>query len=503
MMKDRRSEKPRMLSKRDVFCERVIEFGLLGLIIFSPLPAASTGEWSILTIQLIVLIMFVSFIIMKKKPQDNELLSRSLKWPSYMFIGVFTFIVLQIIPLPKLLVKIFSPNTFSFHELNSVGFLNRKFMSISLIPSHTFREGLEVLSYFLVAFLIVKTVTKKQQIIRIFSALVALGTFQAFYGLFELYNRSPNILFYKKIYHLDSVTGTFVNRNHLSGYLEMIIPLAIGLIISRISFFSFAGLKWREKLLRLSQKGLSINLVLVGSIIIMSLAILFSKSRSGMFILFFTFVLFFGLTKLYFGSYEHHKKGIRNFLNISFLLVIIISLYIGIDATVERFAIDDILVEGRPIFWGNTLRIFSKYPLFGAGLGTFPSIYPDLMIDNKLIRIYHAHNDYLEYLSEMGIVGFILLVGGIFLLIMNAFRLWKRRRHPEVKGLAIGGFVSVFCILFHSITDFNLHIPANMLLFSVVLSLTLVITNYKRRNNLKKPSQQSPEEEDIQLRSKK
>jgi hypothetical protein len=138
-------------------------------------------------------------------------------------------------------------------------------MSLSLIPSHTLREGLELLSYFLLGFLIVKTITRRQQIMRIFYVLVSMGIFEAIYGMFELYNKNPRILFYKKIYGLDTVTGTFVNRNHLSGYLEMIIPLAIGLIIARIDLFSLAGLKWREKFLRFSEKGLSTNMMITGT----------------------------------------------------------------------------------------------------------------------------------------------------------------------------------------------------------------------------------------------
>ena len=71
--------------------------------------------------------------------------------------------------------------------------------------------------------------------------LVAMGVFEALYGLFELYPKSPRLLFYRKAYSLESATGTFVNRNHFSGYLEMIIPLALRLIISRIDLFAEPG----------------------------------------------------------------------------------------------------------------------------------------------------------------------------------------------------------------------------------------------------------------------
>jgi O-antigen ligase len=460
-------------------CRRVIEYGLLALMIFSPLPAASVYEWSILVIQLTVLLMMGAYLVMREKPQTNDLLSSSLKWPKYLFLGFFVFVLVQIIPFPKVLIKLLSSKAYSFQNFFSTDFSNRKFLSLSLIPSHTLQQGLELVSYFLLGFLIIKTITKRDQIIRFYSVLLVMGIFEAFYGLFELYNKNPRILFYKKIYHLDSVTGTFVNKSHFSGYLEMIIPLAIGLLLARINLFYMPGLKWREKLLRLSEKGLSTNLLISLAVIIMGIAIIFSKSRSGIFILIFSFLLFFVLIAPYFSGPFYQRKGIKNFLRVLFLVIIFISLYIGIGTTIRKFAPEKLLQEQRPTFWANTLSIISDFPVFGSGLGTFSSLYPDLYGEEGPVRLSHAHNDYLEYLSEIGIVGTIFLLGGIFFIIIKSFLVWRTRRHPEVKGLALGGIIAVMCILIHSITDFNLHIPANTLLFSGVLSLTLVTSFYK------------------------
>jgi O-antigen ligase len=183
---------------------------------------------------------------------------------------------------------------------------------------------------------------------------------------------------------------------------------------------------------------------------------------------------------MYFRGSMHQKKWIKNFLRVVFLIIIFISLYIGIGANLERFALDKLLQEERPTFWSNTIDIISEFPLFGTGLGTFPSIYPDYEANRIPMRLFHAHNDYLEYLSELGVVGLILLLGGILFMVINSFLIWRVRRYPEVKGLALGGIVAIICILIHSITDFNLQIPANMMLFSVVLSLTIVTAFYKR-----------------------
>jgi O-antigen ligase len=471
-----------VISKKDKLCRRIVDWGIVGLIVFSPLPAASVYEWSIFIIQITVLTMMIAYLLLNTKPPANKLLLSSLKWPKYLFIGFFIFILLQIIPLPKLLVKVLSPNSYSFREMFSMGLSDSKFISLSVVPAHTLQQGLEIFTYFLLGFLIIKTVVSQLQIRRIFYALIGMGIFQAFYGLFELYNKNPRILFYKKAYNLDSVCGTFVNRNHLSGYLEMIIPLAIGLIIARIDLFSFAGMKIKEKILQLAEKGLAVNLLLSFSILGMSLAVIFSKSRSGVFVLVFTFILMFEFTVFYFGKQGQQKKWVTKFLKIMFITIIIISLYIGIGATLERFALNKVLKADRVPVWNFTLKIISDFPLVGSGLGTYASVF--LAYDNRgRLSIYsHAHNDYLEYLSDLGIIGLLLLLGAVLFIIIKAFSVWRTRGHPEVKGLALGGIVAVINILIHSITDFNLQIPANMLLFTVILSLTIVVVFYKKRS---------------------
>ena len=467
-------------SRKDKICANIIDYGILGLLILSPLPAASVNEWSVLAIQLVVFVMAAAYILMGEKPRSNEYLSRASRWSRYFFLGFFVFLLIQILPLPKFLVQIFSPSAYNFQEHYSADPGSLKFISLSIIPAYTFQKAGELLAYFLLAFIIFKSVTKRYQIFRILKVLIAMGVFEAFYGLFELYSKSPRILFYKKVYGIDSVSGTFVNRNHFSGYLEMIIPLAVGLIIARIDFFSFTGLPWREKILRFSESGLAKNLLVFCGTVLMGIAIVFSKSRSGVFILFFTFILFIGLTTLFFDIYSFRKKWVKNYLKVAILLIIFISLYSGIDAMLQRFSLDKLLQDGRPRFWAWTMRTFSDYPLFGTGLGTFGALYPVIEGETGPLGLFHAHNDYLEYLSELGLIGFGLLFGLIFYLATASFLTWSVRRHPEVKGLALGGIVSLISMFIHSFTDFNLHIPANMVLFSVVLSLTMVIAYYKR-----------------------
>ncbi len=471
------------LSKNDRVKRQIIELGILGLILFSPLPAASVNEWSILVIQIAVLVLFCVYLTMSRNFTSNPELEENNRLPFLLFVGMFVFVVFQLLPLPKFLVKFLSPQAYAYKAQLLSGFQETDFASLSLIPAHTFRQGLELVTYFLLGFLIIKVVTEKKQFFRIYAVLVGMGIFEAVYGLFELYSKNPRILFYKKVYGLDSASGTFVNRNHFSGYLEMILPLAFGLIIARLEFFDWSGLRWKDRLLKLSEKNLAVNLLISLGILAISLGIIFSKSRSGMFLLIFSFFLLFGGAWISFRKKNKQMTWTRIFLVVMFIFLALVAIGIGIDSSLERFALDRLLYENRPTYWSNSLTFFTEYPVFGTGLGTFPMIYPDWEIGRDMMRLYHAHNDYLEYLVELGAIGFILLISGIFLLLGRTMRAWLRRGHPEVKALVLGGLISIFCMLFHSITDFNLHIPANMLLFSVVVSLTAAVAFYKRESS--------------------
>jgi O-antigen ligase len=454
---------------------------LLALLLWSPLPAASVGEWSIFVVELAVATMAAAYILLDEKPALNRHLPPVLKRLRFFVAGFFVFIVFQILPLPAAIVRLISPGSYEFQRLYSPGFVRPKFMSLSIVPSAALREGLFLAACFLLGFLVLKTVTRGRQIRTIIFVLIGSGAFQALYGLFELTRTNPRLLFYKKMFSPDSVTGTFVNRSHLSGYLEMIVPLAVGLAIARMNLLTFGVKGFREKLLLWTSKGVLENVLIMAGIVVMSLGIVLSNSRSGLAVLIFTFFLFLGLSVLTFSRTGYRQLWVRKFVRTAFFIVTVLAVYIGVGSTIKRFALDDLLHEDRPLYWANTVDIVRDFPLFGTGLGTFASSYNAYETrGGSEMRLVHAHNDYLEYVSEMGVLGALILFGGILFLAVQAFLTWRSRRNTEARGLALGGIVSLAGIGLHTFTDFNLHIPANMVLFTVVLSLTLVMAYYRK-----------------------
>jgi O-antigen ligase len=461
--------------------KRAVEYGLLALLLWSPLPAASVEEWSIFVVELAAALMAAAYVLLDTKPPLNPHLPPVLKKMKPVTAAFFGFLALQVLPLPAGLVRILSPGSYGFRKLYAPEFARMKFMTLSIAPAATLGAGLFLAALFILGFLVLRTISRGRQIRTLLAVLVGSGVFQGLYGLFELTRDDPRILFYKKMFSPDSVTGTFVNRNHFSGYLEMIVPLALGLAIARMNMMSFGIKTLREKLVLWTSKGILVNVLILGGAVVMSLAVVLSNSRSGLVVLAFSVFLFLGFSVTAFSRTGFRQPWIGTTVRTTFLCVTILALTVGIGSTIKRFALDDLLHEDRPQYWANTLEIVGDFPLFGTGLGTFASAYnPYERESSSSRRLIHAHNDYLEYTAELGLVGAALLFGGILYLAVSAYLAWRKRRNAQARAFALGGIVSLAGIGLHAVTDFNLHIPANMVLFTAVLCLTLVMAYYRK-----------------------
>jgi len=460
---------------------KILEYGLLALLLWSPLPAASVEEWSIFVIELVAAVLAGTYVLLDPKPVLNPRLAPVVRKMTPAAAALFGFLALQVVPLPAALVRILSPGSYHFRQLYAPEFARMKFMTLSIAPGSTLAAGLFLAALFILGALVLRTVVRGRQIRTILAVLAVSGVFQALYGLFELTRENPRLLFYKKLFSPESVTGTFVNRNHFSGYLEMIVPLALGLALARMNMMTFGVKGFREKLMLWTSKGVLANVLILAGVVVMSLAVILSNSRSGVVVLGFSVFLFLGLSVAAYSRTGFRQPWIGKTVRWTFLGVTVLAVAVGVGSTIRRFSLDTLLREDRPQYWANTARIIGDFPLFGTGLGTFASAYGayEKTASSELL-LTHAHNDFLEYAAELGLVGFVLLAGGILYLAVSAFLAWRRRRNPQARALALGGLVALAGAGLHAVTDFNLHVPANMVLFAVVLSLTLVMAYYRK-----------------------
>jgi O-antigen ligase len=122
----------------------------------------------------------------------------------------------------------------------------------------------------------------------------------------------------------------------------------------------------------------------------------------------------------------------------------------------------------------DTFRIFRDHPIVGTGLGTIEMVYPpyDSTYDGRVVN--HSHNDYLEALAETGILGGLCCLWFLGIFLVNALRGISDLGSSFGSVLNLSGLVACCGILVHSLVDFNLHIPANALLFFVSAQMAAV-----------------------------
>jgi O-antigen ligase len=144
--------------------------------------------------------------------------------------------------------------------------------------------------------------------------------------------------------------------------------------------------------------------------------------------------------------------------------------WIGVQRVLERFTnyeSMDVTTGKRASMRHDTLRIFLDHPVLGTGLGTLQMVFPRYESNYDARVVNHSHNDYLEALAETGLAGGICCLWFLAVLIIESVKGLKDLGGSFGAALNLSGLVGCCGILVHSLVDFNLHIPANALLFFV------------------------------------
>lgn len=129
-----------------------------------------------------------------------------------------------------------------------------------------------------------------------------------------------------------------------------------------------------------------------------------------------------------------------------------------------------LLADGRAVASRVAVRMFAASPFMGSGLCTFGELFPRFLRGDALL--HYAHNDCAQWLAETGLVGGGLLAAFLGKLAI-CFRSWVRSAPNSDRILQAGAWAALSGIGFHSLFDWNLHIPANALLACVVTGLTI------------------------------
>ena len=493
--------------------DAIVFWGLCATLVFLPLPIGSVEEWAIFVFEAATLSLFLLHIAgraLAKKPDANAGSPRvdpqawgiaptpadgpgpslgPARLPLFVkvLLGLFVAIsVLQIVPLPAGLVRAISPKAFDIYAglvQNGLAAPASR-LTLSLVPSVSLAELVLVFCYGLFGYLVLRTVRTRRRAEILVVVVLASALFQALFGMVEVFSGHEHLLGRPKRYNLGSVTGTYVNRNHLAGFLEMAFPLALGYLLVKARYFAMEkGLSLRRKIVWFGQESLQWTLLLGLVPVFIALGIVFSKSRSGILVLALTIVLAAAAASSWRefseGDAANGKgSGRRRFgaiVRVVAAVVLAAAVWLGIGPVVARFSEVDVTAEARRTFYRNTLDLIGDFPLAGTGKGTYVNAYPMVEKVDDRLRLSFAHNDFLEYAAENGVVAAAALALAGLILIVWLAALWRRRRDPFAKGIGLGAGLAVTALLVHGLTDFNLQITANAVHFVTMAMLAAAV----------------------------
>jgi len=455
------------------------------LILLLPLPFGCVGRFFNPLFSVVILIF--SWLALSVKQEDLQVINTDLKLKEtllikrilhqrqiFLFLNLFIlFMVLQLIPLPRWLVETISPHTLQVLSRLQESELPR-FLSLSLVPPETLVYLLKFLVIVIFIIALFRIRMSKGDITSLINTLILSASIQAIFGLtkYALGNERFFLLFGRMESPMTFLTGTLGNPDHFAFWMEMTIPLVMAMFFLRIRLFEGrSGLK--QKMIGAVNENWRVILYLL-VFALLGTAVVLSGSRSGIVAMVISLVLFAQLS-VYFSWTRQIRRKMK-YLLIALSLVII---FVGAQDTVHKFLQTGDLTEGgRFIRWPNTISLFMDFPLLGSGFGTYRyAFFPYDQLD-KWSR--HAHNDYLEILAEGGLLGGFIFLGLVTVLMTSFIRMWARRRHPQMKILGNGILCALFVAVFHSLLDFSLRIPSNVLILSVIFLLGLKVVTYKK-----------------------
>lgn len=370
-------------------------------------------------------------------------------------------IVLQLVPLPLGLVELLSPQAAVACRLaNST-------CRISLDVAATQEYLLRSLCYFGAFCLALVLINSRKRLEWVLWTLFLSGVFQAIYGSLMVISGAELGFFVEKYTGKGTATGTFVNRNHLAGYLVLCLSAGTGLLVSSMERRRFTTL--RDELRHWLSILLSSKVVLRFGLALMVIALVLTRSRMGN-VAFFVALAVAGFVAMW-RSKQVSLPLVVLLVSLFVVDAVIVGQWFGFDEVVERLEKTAIAEEQRVEVSGSGSALVENFWLTGAGGGSFYGVFHNYLTSDVQSYYDHAHNDYLEITADLGVPVLLMFAG---LVVAGAWRVRKLLSNdmPRLqRGVGFALCMTLVWLSLHSAVDFNLHIPAVAYSLSVMMAL--------------------------------
>jgi len=372
------------------------------------------------------------------------------------------YVLMQVVPLPLSLLRVLSP--VRAEAVDALGPIGAKvgFASMSVSPAGTFQYSLLVCAY-IVTFLLIRELTWRFRNARwlMIWPILSIAALEAGLGLWQYFGGTgPQVRW-----------GTYANHNHYAGFLEMSLPFAV---MYPAAVLRRANSKWHSSIApALAASGVWALAVSIFSGIILSF------SRMGfiatLFSLFVIGTLLLGTPQLSWVTRSRRRRLVG--VGMVAALVLASFVFLPPERLIQRFGelvSSDGLTGGlRADLSRQTIPLIRAYPVFGCGLGEYMTAFSKFKKSGVLLTVDFVHNDYLQLLAELGLVGFAIGATLAFSVVRMGLRGVVNSSDPEARYFAVACVGALSTIALHSLADFNLYIPANAMLLAWIAGMAV------------------------------
>ena len=435
--------------------ERLIEAGTLFLLVFAPLAFGTVEPWSEAIAELVVLAMAATYVLGTLRHWEFRLELPPGWLPALLFLALVF--------------------------VRTVPFLGA---ARSLDPQATWREGVKLLTvaaFFLVCYNTYRTATQAR---RALWTMVVMGTLISIFGIVQRVTWNGRLYWIGPPAPLNSAPfGPYVNRAHFAGLMVIVVPVALAVVLAAKGGAQPRPWvpRWADRLKDWSTESDATRLIPF-LILVMGGAALVSGSRGGLLALAAALLLMGG------GLWAQGQRGRWRARRVALaaVLIFLAGAWISSDilyGTIERLAEE----VGRPaesarlLIWRDALTLWREAPALGTGLGTFAVAYPHVRTFPAPVSFTHAESDWVELLTDTGVVGLGLAFAAIARLGLACLRRFAHAENRWARALTLAGLVAIVGTAVQGIANYNLPVMSNLLYLASIAALSRSASASSRR----------------------
>jgi O-antigen ligase len=450
------------VTPKPTFANRFIVFWLCSTIVLSTLAYGAVHAWSLALFYSVAALVGLSWLADSWKMQAVRYNDSLLQLP---LIGVFVLGMIQLLPLGGAL------------EIPEGVLTVAPTRSLSLDPFAT-RMALVQLASLFIFFAATLAFIDTHKRVNLFSRMIIIfGFVLAIEGLVQHFS-SPTKIYGLRLPFQAEPFGPFINRGHFAACMEMTIALSLGVLLS-------GGIKRDQRLLY----GFMVAVMFV--------AMVMTGSRASLIVTLAILAFLFAAKALlkrkhHAGEYEDDEEEVYEsprakirkavaalvLSAVAICVLLLVALSLGGSQSIARIfnltTAEDQIGGGRPHYWSVAIQAIKDRPLMGAGLEGFGVAFTRYDTLGGAVRIERAHNDYLQALTDTGIIGSFFALFFIVMLFRYGFACYKSAHDKFRRGACLGALAGCFAALLHSMFEFPLRTTSNALLFLVLAALATV-----------------------------